>query len=258
MAKGKEKAPMKPKIPSGIVTTNKNIPIAKEFKVPDNIVFSFRFYQEKALFGLDKVDTGWHASLMERLSELSKMDRESFLRDPKMMDNQRYHSINWSHRNIPIQRNEITSMPPTYLNDNENYPLVQFHISKAAGRIIGFWDENRIFNVVLLDPDHNIQPSKRVGYQVKENGPLQSDYVNLLRVINELVESHSLCSHPGCTYKQQISGLIQESKEFGVLYVEPDDLEKIIELVIAEQCTSSEIIGYGLIAYEQDKSQKKA
>ncbi|WP_416760853.1 hypothetical protein ACNI65_01880 [Roseateles sp. So40a] len=50
--------------------------------------------------------------------------------------------------------------------------MIQIAISKAEGRLIGFFDEEAIFQIVLFDPLHNAQPSKFNDYKVRLSKPL--------------------------------------------------------------------------------------
>jgi hypothetical protein len=45
---------------------------------------------------------------------------------------------------------------------------MQFSITKSTGRIVGYFDrDSSIFHIVLLDPEHNIQPAKKTNYQIQ-------------------------------------------------------------------------------------------
>lgn len=126
--------------------------------------FSFRYWKQIRHFGVDPCQKGWFISLLLRLSELSDNDLEEFRGSYAVQSSVRFHAIDWAARSIPLARKDID-----WLGDygSEDTDLVQFHISKALGRVIGFFDENDVFQIVLLDPLHNLQPAKDFGYRVR-------------------------------------------------------------------------------------------
>lgn len=137
--------------------------------------FSFRFFQEMKNFGLDsgQVSKKWTLSVIYRLQELSKLTVAAVTEDRDLMDGTlRIHNINWNQKNIPIKREDLTSIDADYLQNPVEFPIMQIAVSKAEGRLIGFFDEDNSFQIVLLDPLHNAQPSKFNGYKVSLCGPL--------------------------------------------------------------------------------------
>ncbi|MCG3671902.1 hypothetical protein [Aliarcobacter butzleri] len=147
-------------------------------------IFSFRYWDQIDYFGLDKSKSKWFVSLFERLKELSKFKRSDIMENYAIQNSLRYHSINWKQKNIPIQREDINWVDKDYLDNQEEYEFFQFQISKSLGRIVGFWDENLVFNIVLFDPLHNIQPSKSYSYKVDKCSKLNCEYSDLLHKIN--------------------------------------------------------------------------
>lgn len=119
---------------------------------------------------------------MDKLTELSKKDIKDFVANGTGKDTWRYHPISWMQENIPVQREDLDWVHKDYLENKEEYPLLQFQISKSLGRVVGFWDEFQIFNIVLLDPLHNIQPSKDYNYRVNYCSPLDSEYAHFSAV----------------------------------------------------------------------------
>lgn len=81
----------------------------------------------------------------------------------------------------------------TYLDNEVEYPFHQFQISQSLGRVVGFLDETSTFNIVLLDPKHNIQPTKSYDYKVTPCEPLGSQLTSLLLNIEALKRTAS-CS----------------------------------------------------------------
>ncbi|MEK6262784.1 MAG: hypothetical protein AABP62_29655 [Planctomycetota bacterium] len=142
--------------------------------------FSFRFFNQIDYFGLSKSDADWFVSLLARLATLSQEPIERMRADPTTQNAWRYHPVNWSQKNIPIQRTDLTWVTPEYRDNEAEYPLVQFMISRTLGRVVGFWDESDVFNIVLLDPLHNIWPTKNTGYRVDPCSPMDCRFTALL------------------------------------------------------------------------------
>jgi len=84
----------------------------------------------------------------------------------------RIHNINWSAKSVPIKRSDLNWIDKDYLNNEEEFPIMQIAVSRAEGRLVGFFDEQNAFQIVLLDPLHNAQPSKYNGYKVRLCKPL--------------------------------------------------------------------------------------
>jgi hypothetical protein len=106
--------------------------------------------------------------LLERLRDLSLETVADLSTDPGKRKQWRLHDINWSSKNVPIARKDFSWIDNAYLNNDTEYPFQQFQISKALGRVVGFVDELGTFNIVLLDPLHNAQPSSFNAYKVRE------------------------------------------------------------------------------------------
>ncbi len=139
--------------------------------------FGFRFFREIKNFGMDseRVEKRWLVSVMERLGEMSKLTLTSVLENPSAGDGSgtlRMHNINWKQRNIPIARADLHWIDPAYLDNDDEYPLFQLAVSTGKGRLVGFLDEDSVYQIVLLDPLHNAQPSKHNDYKVRLSRPL--------------------------------------------------------------------------------------
>lgn len=191
-------------------------PIAGEIpspKIPDagNIpeeprwTFSFRYFREIENFGLSQKQPNWFSSLLVRLNELSNRKISDITSNPGERDAWRYHEINWSQKNIPVQYDDLDWIDDSYRSNQAEFPLYQFQVSQSLGRVVGFWDEKQVFNIVLLDPMHNIQPSKSHNYKVDACSPNNSDYSNLLLKIQKIVTDNS-CS-PSCPFPDQLNNI---------------------------------------------------
>ena len=114
------------------------------FKEPEHIIFSFKYLDLKdETFNVNKCDTKWFVQLLERKKSYCMMTAQETKQGGKST---RCHPIDWSDTcksgfNIPNLSDDI-----------EEY---QLSISKANGRIIGFFTEH-IFHVVWLDPEHKL------------------------------------------------------------------------------------------------------
>ena len=171
-------------------------PIANRKPQPSKLwEFSFRFYRQVDFFGFDgaKVEPLWLVSLMDRLAQLGKLTIEECVADPAKAQAYRLHPIDWKGKNVPISRTDLDWIDKVYLDDDENYPMRQFSVSTARGRVVGFFDENETFQVVLLDPLHNIQPSKLFNYTVDPCGPLACEITQLRAAIEAVLHTAPKC-----------------------------------------------------------------
>jgi hypothetical protein len=169
--------------------------------------FSFRFWRQHENFGVGACDARWFVSLFERLQELSKQTVSDVMDDLNVKDGLRIHNIDWASNNIPISRTDIDWVDEVYWNNPEEYPLFQFHISKALGRVAGFLDENRVFNIVLLDRRHNLQPSKRNGYRIQTTTTGECELTALVVRLENVVRRHAELSDNG---RVQILNVMRE------------------------------------------------
>lgn len=159
--------------------------------------FSFRYWQQRPFFEVGDEDRQWFIALLERLQELSGLDLEEFRSDTRAKQAHRFHQINWDAREIPVRRDDLTWLPESYRRGEEfGGEFYQFQVSRANGRIVGFFDQDHTFQVVLLDPKHNLQPSKKVEYTVRETRPGLSPFAHLsqqCKAAMELIPAD--CSH---------------------------------------------------------------
>ena len=219
--------------------------------------FSFRFWRQLDYFGVGNSEAKWFVSLLEKLKDLSGREKDRFLRDPKLKEDWRYHTINWGQRNIPIQRADLDWIDENYRDNSDEFPLVQFQVSQALGRIVGFWDEKDIFNIVLLDPLHNIQPSKDYDYKLDPTNPLRCQYSSLLYKIHQ-IQHGAECENPRCTYKAKLETIETTNPYQNVLihYIDDEDLGRAANLKDEGWVESSrDIFEYGLNYLESEKGK---
>jgi hypothetical protein len=161
------------------------------------IRFSFKFFNHTThpnLFGIGSAKVEWFISIFERLQsieymELSWEDIHSGKASNKTL---RCHPINWSSKGIPIKRDEFSWLPKEVRENEEEFPFFQMSISKASGRIIGFFHENT-FYIIIFDHNHNLQPSKKYNYQIRNTTGGVSEYDDLL----SRIASCETCSRVG-------------------------------------------------------------
>lgn len=200
-----------------------NKPVVKEIKIDQEWSFSFKYYKQIGHFGLDNLEGKWFVSLLEKLSDFSKIDRDSFFKDHKFKADNRYHRINWTATNIPITKHDLTWIEPEILNNDDDFPFLQFQISRALGRVVGFWNSNlTIFNIVLLDPKHNIQPAGgKYNYRVDEANVLTCKYTHLINKLDELKSKP--CSCENCSVHTEIHALQEDFHCENFVYFQLDD-----------------------------------
>ncbi|HEX4335779.1 MAG TPA: hypothetical protein VH062_07680 [Polyangiaceae bacterium] len=153
--------------------------------------FSLRCWRQADYFGLDTdrvVSAHWFVALLNRLRELCFEDVDAFRASGYKHEVLRYHEVNWGAPNIPIARRDCTWVPREYLENEVDYPFYQFQISTALGRVAGFWDEQQVFNIVMLDPLHNLQPAKDYNYRVEATGDLRCEYSELLHKLDTVCD----------------------------------------------------------------------
>lgn len=179
-----------------------NVPVKKKWQ------FSFQYWRQVEYFGVDQCDKSWFVSLLTRLSEVSHLHVEDALAGA-YGDALRCHPINWAARNIPIARTDIDWLGDFTSDDIE---IVQFSISTGRGRVIGFFDASNIFNVILLDPLHNMQPTKKHNYQVRASYIAQCAITRLSVTFENIIAK---CPH--LTIPQQTE-MLQRLRDLNLQY----------------------------------------
>ena len=154
--------------------------------------FSFRHWQQISNFGFADagLDLGWFVSLLDQLKALSSETVDDIRRgkDTRKADVLRYHPIVWKQPGIPLQRSDFLWLPEDILGNEIEFPFFQFCISTGTGRIVGYWDQDDLFYVLLLDPLHNIQPSKKFNYRVDPCNPMRNQFEKLSHAITCLIQ----------------------------------------------------------------------
>ncbi len=176
--------------------------------VPSKLCFSFslRYWNQIDYFGLGKSNPGWFISLLNRLRELCNEPVERFLDDSRFQYELRFHEANWNAHNIPITPDDL-GLPAKFRNNLKERPIFQIHISKAMGRILGFWDDEvpSCFNIVLFDPLHNFNPSKDVNYALSNTTIGKCEYSSLRDQLDRVCDQQ--CNSVGCPLEDAVRAL---------------------------------------------------
>ena len=175
-------------------------PQTKRLLVPqeDNgvpfLTFSFKYFTQQEYFGIGDQDATWFANLFERIKDLSGKTR-TIIENPTDRDAYRLHPIDWNAKNCPITIGDLLSVPQNIKDNAEDDFFWQFQLSKGTGRVVGFFNEDfTTFYIVLLDPKHNIQPSRDYGYSVDETTAAITEYERIQMCIVDVIKGCGKCS----------------------------------------------------------------
>lgn len=223
-------------------------PIATKLDKNKKWAFSFEFFKQITYFGLDRSESKWFVSFIERLKDLSQTERSAIFSDKNTKNFYRYHKINWYSKNIPIDKSDITWVSKEYIDNDDDFPFHQFQISKANGRVVGFWNENHtIFYIVLLDPLHNLQPARSYNYVVDDCYPLSCEYTSMQNDIHNVMREQPNCDD--CNLKNKISRIPTKlSQSTAIVGYLDDDFMKEYEK-ISHQVSLSDILEAGILSH---------
>lgn len=209
------------------------VPIAGSKKLAtdedkSNLSFSFQYFQQIKYFQLGDQDNKWYLSLLERLKDLSGKG-SNLMADVTAKKKYRLHPINWGQPRIPIQKDDLDWVPEEY-RKSEDIEFQQFEITKSNGRVVGFFNEtNEIFYIVLLDPKHNIQPTKDTGYRVDDTYEGLTDYEELLiQIKKDKVDSKH------CARAEQMIWMDEELINLFMKFGIEDWKERLEEILMEE------------------------
>lgn len=196
--------------------------------------FSWRFFRQIEYFGAREKDAGWFVSLFDRLSVLSSKTISEVLANPREKQLWRMHEINWNLPGIPIKLQDLHWIERKYLDNQTEYPLWQFSLSTALGRVIGFRDELNVFNIVLIDPSHNMQPSSFSDFKPRPAHIADGEFQ---RAIAHIEASISGCGD-GCGCRNLYSaiqkGLTQRLNFPAMLVSMPERLFSLVAVAIQD------------------------
>lgn len=197
-------------------TQNKDLVIPKADKDLPFISFSFRYFGQQDYFGFGDQDASWFANLFDRIKDLSGKTT-AILENPAERKAYRLHPIDWNAKNCPITIADLVSVPKNIKDSAEKDFFWQFQLSKGTGRVIGFFNEDlTTFYIVLLDPKHNIQPSKDYGYAVNETQIAITEYERIEMWIAEAAKNFAECR--GDKQNCPLSRINDEYLHSGIFY----------------------------------------
>lgn len=137
-------------------------------------------------------------------------------------------------------------MPEEVLANDKEFPIMQFSISISTGRIIGYFDrDSSIFHIVLLDPNHNIQPSKRNNYQIQATTKGVSQYDDLLNKLEQVRKIVKDCPTEKCKLHSALDEM--EGLHDNIVYIGLDkDFYADYQEILKEH-SLNEIIEQGIL-----------
>lgn len=165
-----------------------NIPtIPLESSVPEDKQFHFSlcYWREMDFFGIRDQGSSWFSALFSHLKSLGNLRISELMSDPQLRLKYRFHQINWCSKNIPIQQSDLENLPAYVFSEETDF--YQFQLSKGSGRVVGFFDYQHVFQIVLFDPKHNLQPSKNFNYSVDKTRVSVTHYETLLTQLNSFM-----------------------------------------------------------------------
>lgn len=190
---------------------------------------SFKYFDQIHNFGLSHTNTSWFISLIHAFRSISKYAPEQLFTDLQLKKSFRFHEIKWSAKDIPINKSDINWVDNFYISNDEEFPFFQFQISISLGRVIGFWNEDyTIFFIVLLDPHHNLQPTKKFDYQIRKCYPVHDSLSELQLKIDSTLSKNKKCCD--CFIHNDLSNsLLVSNNNVHAVYLTDDFVEVLYE-----------------------------
>lgn len=186
---------------------------------------------------------------------MSKMTVDKFKQDSEMRKQFHYHKIDWGPS--PIERKDFDWVDDNILNNESEFPFFQFSISAGTGRVLGYFDVDSTFQVLLLDPLHNLNPSKYVGYKVQPTTFGKCQYTMLIEQTERIVSytKSQGVDIPEGLWGGNIDALTDEFCDVLIVRVCSETVRAINELVSnAAIETSGEIIREAVMSYTKEVS----
>lgn len=240
-------APSVNPINPGNIQKQREIPRPNAKHGISKFAFSLEFFRQIDFFQIGQQQQSWYISLINRLQQLSTKNREVFMKDIVEKNNYRYHEINWNSTNVPIKKADLNWIEKDYLENDDEFPFVQFHVSLALGRVVGFWDENNVFQIVLLDPLHNIQPSKRYSYKVDDTHFMSSEISSLLVDLQKI--KGKIKTETSCSICREIISVPSKNNNTNLLIAHLED--HYIEELDKVNISIEEVIQLGILSIDK-------
>lgn len=158
----------------------KGLTIDQDIK-EEGISFSFRYFKQIENFGISGKNSAWTAGFLEQLRVLSEKNADELLKDAQEKKALRIHKLELESGKSALTNNDFSHIPEKYRPDNnDDREILQFQISRANGRVIGFFGvDHTVFYIVFLDPNHNAQLSGYSDYKIREISPCESEIDDL-------------------------------------------------------------------------------
>jgi hypothetical protein len=208
-------------------TTNK-VPEQRVGELPKRWSFSFEHWKQREHFGLSPKgdDSSWYVALLDRLKELSCHEIENVLADSNFKDAHRMHGFNWEDPRMGVTKEQYFEFVPKHYRNLEDFEPIQFEITTALGRVVGFIDEQNIFQIVVLDSKHNFFLSDYSDYKKRPTSVKRSAYGELYDELNAIKSgSFSFCKEKPCPGLARVNEVVKSAagKQFVCLLdVEPE------------------------------------
>lgn len=153
------------------------------------VTFSFRFFKQVENFGISGKNDIWMSGLLEQLKVISEKEFDDLVGNPAEKKYFRLHELEFGAGVSALTREDFNFIPVEFRPKGDDCEYWQFQISKANGRVVGFFNEDHtIFYVVFLDPNHNAQLSDYSDYKVRPISPQVSEIDDLRALIAKNVE----------------------------------------------------------------------
>lgn len=228
------------------------------------ISLSFEFWNQSKYFGLDRTQMDWVVGLLNRLKEICHFTKEQW--ETETLGNRwagrrwHYHHVYWDAKNIPIEKSDLNWVPAQILDNDEEYPFWQVGFGAGGGRAAGFWETEDRFAIVLLDPHHNLAPSKDYGYKVTECHP-ETHSAELIRLAVDRARGGLVCSPDACPIHGSLAQItlgreIRDAYHFAEMIplgLEEQTARDLKELLDMGRVPSlHEVVRRGISAYMKD------
>lgn len=156
------------------------------------VTFSFRFYRQIENFGISGMNDVWMSGLLEQLKVISEKEFDDLVGNPAEKKYFRLHELDFGAGKSALTQEDFEFIPDEFLPKGDDCKYWQFQISKANGRVVGFFNnDHTIFYVVFLDPNHNAQLSNYSDYKVRHIDSQVSEIDDLRALIAKNVELNS-------------------------------------------------------------------
>lgn len=230
------------------------VPIEQTKKTFKEVFFSFKYWQAIKNYELGDTDSKWVLSFISILKDLSLKDRDSLVNDSNLRNQLRYHRINWNAKGCKNKRVDFSWIDNDILENEEEFPFYQFRISKALGRVVGFWIYNT-FYIVLIDRKHNLQPSQYSNWKIKSTGSTGTNYDELLAQIDRIKSDVYPCNRVSCRYKPELDKIPHNKYEENILlhFISDEELCEIHKILDCGKANSiKDILLEGVLSILSD------